>query len=693
MALGFKDCCNQYNYFYLNGVPGTVNLGEIYLITTSRNLEFCGQYVDVPRTNYNVPTYTMKQMVKQSTCNDCITVNPCPLEVDLEFSNYTAASVGEIGNIGISTIIPMTVSCSPSVQPMVSGTTGEVRLSIQGGTPPYKVFSSQTQNLLVSCSQTQNVLIYNKAKVGLYNLRVEDSIKDYVIELTCEISVPPTPLIISTSSKSPSIYGKNDGSISLIPSGGTSPFYYTFSGVTYESVSSKQFDNLLAGTYTFNVYDSGVGNYLQSISLSGTINNPAQITYPNNLCFEFNFCEQYYQLGFSKTVNFQNYRPIYECTNPLTIGANSLTMSWNEIQSFTGWTIPYFTHSGFSTPNNCELKGFGEFRQVIGQEQPVGDWACINGTFLNTKISVISGTCDSRVLIEVDSSNACTTNNILGSITVKRKGGTPPFYYHYGNNIVNYPTINNILPGKYLVYVVDGNNNVSNYQNITIVDASSVDILPPNNISSNHTQNITLSPQNVLDISLSDVVFNLSELNSGVVVNADLQITILLTYSHLSGQTDNTFAVYQQSVIESLSSFNIGNTTYTLSSPNILNISGDTCDCGNTTNLQTNTRQYFYSIPVEFTHNNNTLSGNVFTQYIYNQANTSTCSQLNDIKNVLKYRIELSNITFSSGCLNLGDTTNNYVENYWVINNQNTYGMTLTDYGTTNPNLLNVQLC
>ena len=693
MALGFKDCCNQYNYFYLNGVPGTVNLGDIYLITTSRNLEFCGQYVEVPKTNYNIPTYTVKQMIKQTSCNDCISLNPCPLEVDLEFSNYTASSVGEIGNVGITTIIPMTVSCSPSVQPLVSGTTGEVRLSIQGGTPPYKVFSSQTQNLLVSCSQTQNVLIYNNAKVGLYNLRVEDSIKDYVIELTCEILIPPTPLTISTVQTSPSIYGKNDGSISLIPSGGTSPFYYTFSGVTTQQNSSIKYENLFANTYSFQVTDSGQGNYLQTVTLTGSVLNPEQIVYPNNLCFEFNFCEQFYQLGFTKTVNYKNYRPIYQCSNPNIIGGNSIELSWNNNSNFTGWTIPYFTQTGFTVPENCSVKDFSEFRQTISQQQPIGDWVCVNGTFLNTKISVTSGSCQNKILINVDTQDACSVNNLLGSITIKRFGGTPPFYYHYGNNIVNYPTINNILPGQYLVYVVDGNDNVSNSQNITITDVSSVDILPPNNISYNHTQNIVLSPQNVLNISLNDVVFNLSELNNGVVVNADLQVTILLTYSHLSGQTDNTFAVYQQSVIESLSSFNIGNTTYTLSSPNVLNISGDTCECGNTTNLQTNTRQYFYSIPVEFTHNNNTLSGNVFTQYIYNQANTSTCSQLNDIKNVLKYRIELSNITFSSGCLNLGDTTNNYVENYWVINNQNTYGMTLTDYGTTNPNLANVQLC
>ena len=693
MALGFKDCCNQYNYFYLNGVPGTVNLGEIYFITTSRNLEFCGQYVEVPNTNYVVPTYTVKQLTKQNTCNDCISINPCPLELDLEFSNYTSSAIGDIGNVGIKTIIPMTVSCSPSIQPTVSGTTGEVRLSIQGGTPPYKVFSSQTETLLVSCSQTQNGLIYKGAKVGKYNLRVEDSIKDYVIEITCEISIPPSPLNIQIVTTEPSIYGKNNGTLSLIPSGGTSPFYYTFSGVTQQSNSSIKYENLSSGNYNFQILDSGVGSYLQSLTLTGTVSNPTQIQYPDNLCFEFEFCQKYYQLGFSKTLNFQNYRPIYECVNPNLIGGEEILMSWNNTSNFSGWTIPYFTQSGFTVPENCSVKNFSEFRQTITQEQPTGDWVCINGTFLNTKISTLSGTCQNKILIEVATQNSCSANKLFGSITIKRTGGIPPFYYHYGNNIVNYPTINNVLPGQYLVYVVDGNDTVSNYQNITIIDAASTDILPPNNIFSNHSPSITLSPQNILNVSLTDVVFNLAELENGVVVNADLQVTVLLSYSHLSGLTNNSFAEYQQSVLESLSSFSIGNTNYSLSSPEILNISGTTCECGNNTELQTNTRQYFYNIPVQFTQNNNSLSGNVFTQYIYNQVNTSTCLQLNDLKNVLKYRVELNNITFTSGCLNLGDTNNNYVENYWVINNQNTYGMTLTDYGTKNPNLTNQQLC
>jgi hypothetical protein len=351
-------------------------------------------------------------------------------------------------------------------------------------------------------------------------------------------------------------------------------------------------------------------------------------------------------------------------------------------------TVDYKEISEQEAKNISDI-GYVENGRITTRNQMTG----IDTTFLNTAIECTSGTCQSKMLIEVSTQNACTKNNLFGSIIISRVGGTPPFYYHYGNNIVNYPTINNVLPGSYLVYVADNNGNVSDYKTVIIQDTTAVDILPPNNITYNHTQSITVKPQSSLDVSLTDILFNLSILEDGVIVSADLQVTILLQYPHISGNTDNTFAEFQQSEIENLSEFFIGGTQYTLSSPTILNISGTTCECGKSNFLQTNLRQYFYSIPVQFNYTNSSLSGNVYTNFIYNSNNLSNCTDLNQFKNVLKYRVELNNITFNTGCLSLGDTTNNFVENYWVISNQTNYGMTLSDYGTTNPNIQNTQLC
>ena len=69
------------------------------------------------------------------------------------------------------------------------------------------------------------------------------------------------------------------------------------------------------------------------------------------------------------------------------------------------------------------------------------------------------------------------------------------------------------------------------------------------------------------------------------------------------------------------------------------------------------------------------------------------CFDLNNIQSQLKYRVEIMDIQFNSGCYSLGNTENNNIENYWLIKNNNNNGMLLIDYLTTNPNLNNLQLC
>ena len=41
MAYAFKDCCDSSNYFYLNGIPGSVSVGETYYVLTTNGDEFC----------------------------------------------------------------------------------------------------------------------------------------------------------------------------------------------------------------------------------------------------------------------------------------------------------------------------------------------------------------------------------------------------------------------------------------------------------------------------------------------------------------------------------------------------------------------------------------------------------------------------------------------------------------------------
>ena len=692
MALGFKDCCNQYNYFYLLGIPAQISLNETYYITTTNGLHFCATYVNVPSVRYKVPTYSISQMTEYANCDDCLLINPCPSTTDLSYSDYGSTSLNTSFNVGLKTIIPMAVSSSPSVNPTLNSNLGQVRLSIQGGTPPYSIFSSGTENVLFTTQQTANILIYDNAPVGKYYYTIKDNVLDYVQNITCEITSPPTNFGVTYYSKPTSFYGSSDGEISIIPTGGTSPYNFVYNSQTITINGNYLITGLSQGNYSIIINDSGEGEFLQTSAVTVSVSQPSELNYSNSLCMEINFCEQLIQLNFDKTENYYNLRPTYTCSNPQTISATSITMRWDTFENFTGWVVPEFIHSPFPVSVGCVLRDFALFRQTVSTQLPEGSWICNYGTFINSNITVSTGTCISYINLMVNKTDACLANNQYGTITFQRFGGTPPFYYHWGNNISSIPTISNVNPGNYLTYVVDSLGTISNNIPIEILGQTLIDILPNNNITFNHTQSYNIIPQTQLNVDMTNINFTLSKIEPGVTVNAKLRVTLELLYPFSGNNQEQTFAILNQQFIEDNTLFSIGENNYGLPEPSILNVTGVTCDCGNSY-LSTNLRQYVYDIPVIFTNNNNILTGNLYTQYNYNYNNINTCLSPNDIQSQIKYRVELMNIEFTSGCYSLGNTENNNIENYWVIKNNNNNGFLLIDFVNVNPNLNYSQLC
>jgi hypothetical protein len=692
MALGFRDCCNQYNYFYLVGIPANIEVGETFYIVTSNQLHFCGTYINVPSVRYKVPTYSVSQMTEYSDCTNCIGVNPCPSSNELSYSDYTETSVNTSYNLGLKTIIPMSVSSSPSINPSLGSSLGQVRLSIQGGTPPYYIYSSGTESILLTSQPTSNLLVYDNVLVGKYNLTVRDSISDYTQNIVCEILSPPSNFGVTFTSTPASFYGASDGNFTVIATGGTSPYKYVFSSTTNIINGTFTVTGLTQGNYNVTVTDSGIGEYLQTSAITCTVTQPNILNYPNDMCMEINFCDQLIQLGFEKSQTNYNLRPVYNCINPYRISASSITMRWDTFENFTGWVVPEFSHSGFPVSYNCVLRDFSLFRQTVSTELPQGSWVCNYGTFVNSNIVLNSGSCVSYINLSVQKTDACLANNTYGTITFQRQGGNPPYYYHWGNNISAVPTISNVNPGYYATYVVDSQGTTSNVVPVEILGQQLLDILPNNNITFNHTLSYNIIPQTQLNVDMTEIKFTLAQLDAGVNVNATLRVTIDILYPHNTTGLNDTYAIFNQSYMEDNTLFTIGTARYGLPEPSILNMSGNSCDCGNST-LSTNKQQFIYDIPVVFSKDNNVLNGNLYTQFNYNYNFIGNCFDLNNIQSQLKYRVEIMDIQFNSGCYSLGNTENNNIENYWLIKNNNNNGMLLIDYLTTNPNLNNLQLC
>ena len=72
MALGFQNCCDVEDYFYVTGIPGSVSEFEIYYIETVEGDTLCGTYVELPTLDYQPITYDLIGMTAQTSCANCI---------------------------------------------------------------------------------------------------------------------------------------------------------------------------------------------------------------------------------------------------------------------------------------------------------------------------------------------------------------------------------------------------------------------------------------------------------------------------------------------------------------------------------------------------------------------------------------------------------------------------------------------
>jgi len=66
MAFGFQNCCDIEDYFYVNGIPGSVSEYEIYYIETVQGNTLCGTYVELPELFYQPITYDLVGMTAQT---------------------------------------------------------------------------------------------------------------------------------------------------------------------------------------------------------------------------------------------------------------------------------------------------------------------------------------------------------------------------------------------------------------------------------------------------------------------------------------------------------------------------------------------------------------------------------------------------------------------------------------------------
>ncbi len=173
---------------------------------------------------------------------------------------------------------PLSLNIITSTNVSCSGLSdGIARSFVNGGTSPYTYLWDDPNNSAIDS--------ITNLSAGTYKLTVTDNNACNIID---SITITqPLPLISSpTISSNISCFGANDGSASVNPIGGTSP--YTFLWNDVNSSTTSFLNNLLAGTYFVSITDANNCIFIDTVTVTEPTNLTLSLRNDPISCFGFN---------------------------------------------------------------------------------------------------------------------------------------------------------------------------------------------------------------------------------------------------------------------------------------------------------------------------------------------------------------------------------------------------------------------
>jgi len=159
-----------------------------------------------------------------------------------------------------------------------AGNDGVASANVSGGTPPYKYTWNDPG------SQTDSAATGLQA--GTYNLIVTDANECNITGDTLVIE-PVMPLLLNLNSTDASCFGANDGSATVIATGGNSPYTYQWDSAAGNQTGATALA-LYAGSYSVSVTDSNGCTVIDSTIL---ITEPPQLTLDSLVLTATDMCE------------------------------------------------------------------------------------------------------------------------------------------------------------------------------------------------------------------------------------------------------------------------------------------------------------------------------------------------------------------------------------------------------------------
>ena len=482
-ALTVTDACG--NMMVAEVLAGIQNPPEAELVGSAFfcNGEVTGS-LEVHFTNYS--EWTFIYSINGIAQTPVLTIeNPFVLPI-LQEGTYALESVNSNGCEGIvsgsATIYYNQINLEASlIHPQCAGdSNGAISLVPSGGEAPY-TFS--WGNGLGNSSNLNNL------SEGIYWVTITDSNNCETTE-TFEL-IAPTSLQSNVQSSPISCHEANDGSITIMASGGTPPYQYAINNENFQNAPT--FTDLLAGNYFISIIDAY--NCQKTISIS--IEEPEPLEFSTEIqeisCADVQdgSIEILAQGGTGSItysldgINFQSI-PLF---SNLSAGThNFIIKDENEcsvevllelsapepIEAFLEITPNYCAGEANGQVQVIAIGGTGELEYSINNQSfqtsplftnlPSGSFSIKIKDQNDCLLSLIESIYEPEpIFLSANLENAHCFNSNTGSISLNASGGTGNYWYSLnGGGFQNANSFNHLFAGTYDVSVQDDNNCVTN---------------------------------------------------------------------------------------------------------------------------------------------------------------------------------------------------------------------------------------
>ena len=378
--------------------------------------------------------------------------------------------------------------------PCYGDKTGNIDIEVEGGTSPYVVqwTGSDIPTVVANPYSVPNL------GAGVYQVKVTDA--NYCEARLSDEIIQPTLLTLTDSVANNICYNETDGSITILPQGGTLPYSYYWTGIGVVSFAQNQTGLQGGQTYSVTVADSNYCEVKKSFTLLNSTEIVLSTTKTDISCFGQNDGQAKVSVtggvypytfewrrsdstlvvkdsiasGLSQGTYTVTVTDALGCvkTRSVTINENNtltVTISKNDIlcsggdngsasAMASGGKAPY-SYIWTKLPSTSPISHSAAIGNLEAGTYKV-ELRDNNGCYASATTTIITST---PINVQVTKQDVLVTGQATGAISLTVTGGVPPYTFSWAGPSINPSNqddqnLTDILAGDYHVYITDANN-------------------------------------------------------------------------------------------------------------------------------------------------------------------------------------------------------------------------------------------